>query len=112
MHYRTLEDGTIEKVVQPMVDANGIPKGLKLVCQERFGPHSVIGKNRNDLMEMLEAEEDFKAQKCMLEEEVNKLGGILEFLPKFHPELSAAELVFRDLSDFLRKFNIVGEIFK
>ena len=111
LHCRILEDGTCEKVVQPMINANGIPKGLKQVCQERFGTDSVSGKNRNDLIEMLEAEEDFKAQKPMLEEEVNKLGGLISWLPKFHPELSAAELVFRDLADFLCKHNIIGEKF-
>ena len=70
-----------------MVDANGVARGLKAICLERFGAEAIKGKVKPDLVAMLEKEEDFSSQQCLLAEEVEKAGGILQFLPKFSPEL-------------------------
>ena len=102
----------IKKVEQSMViekGANkGLAKGLKKVCSERFGYENIKGKNQRELTELLAAEEDFKMQKNMLQDEVEKLGGIVIFLVRFHPELSGIECAYRDLSRFLKERNIIG----
>ena len=77
----------MEEVQQKMVDAKGIARGLRAICAERFGQEAIKGKIQGDLVAMLETEEDFSSQQCLLEEEVEKLGGKLSFLPKFSPEL-------------------------
>ena len=46
-------------------------------------------------MEILEAEEDFKSGKTLLEEEMAEMGARVKFLPKFHPEFAPIECVYR-----------------
>ena len=84
---RTNADGNVEKIQQKMVDANGVARGLRAICAERFGQEAIKGKIKGDLIAMLEVEEDFANQRCLLEEVVEQEGGILSFLPKFTPEL-------------------------
>ena len=84
---RTNDDGNVEKIQQKMVDANGVARGLRAICAERFGQEAIKGKIKGDLIAMLEVEEDFANQKCLLEEVVEQEGARLEFLPKFTPEL-------------------------
>jgi hypothetical protein len=39
----------------------GIPKGLKQVCLERFGPDKIKGLRQDGLVGLLECEEDFRS---------------------------------------------------
>ena len=50
---------------------------------------------QDDLVKILEKEEDFRASKTVLEEELEKLGARVVFGVKFHPELMAVESVYR-----------------
>ena len=70
-----------------MNNENGVPRGLKDVCEERFGCDAVRGKLKGDLVHMLEFEEDFANQKSLLQETVERNGGLYQLLPKFSPEL-------------------------
>ena len=54
-----------------------------------------IGKKQDELVEILEAEEDFKSGKTLLEEEMAEMGARVKFLPKFHPEFAPIECVYR-----------------
>ena len=53
----------------------GLAKGLKQVCIERFGPESVKGKKKDDLVKLLDDEDDFKNQKPLMVEAVESAGG-------------------------------------
>ena len=53
------------------------------------------GKKHDELVEILEAEEDFKSGKTLLEEEMAEMGARVKFLPKFHPEFAPIECVYR-----------------
>ena len=55
----------------------------------------ILGMKQDDLVKKLETEDDFKASKTMLEEELEKLGARVIFGVKFHPELMAVESVYR-----------------
>ena len=57
---------------------------------------------------MLEDEPDFKSQKYLVIEELEKRGHAGIYLPKFHPELSAAEPNFADVEKYLTERNIPG----
>ena len=86
-------------------------------------------------MEILEAEEDFKSSKTMLEEVMAEMGARVVWLPKFHPEFAPIEcvyrckihtqgfsdnfpyfwlalflpfIIYRDMSRFCRERNIIG----
>lgn len=53
-------------------------------------------------------EEDFKAEKSILEKEAEERGDIIIFCVKFHPELNPIESVYRDISKYMRENNKVG----
>ena len=55
----------------------------------------ILGKKQDQLVEMLEAEEDFKSSQTLLEERLALKGARLIFLPKFHPEFAPIECVYR-----------------
>ena len=111
-YYTTGPDGQRQKIVQPMVFQDGpdegLAKGLRVVCTERFGSEAVEGKNHKDLVDMLAKEEDFKAQETVLEEVVRQNGGMVIWGVKFHPELSAIESCYCDISRILRQTNTPG----
>ena len=93
-------DGDSIKIEQSMVfeedhEKAGQPKGLKVVCAERFGDDFVIGKSKKDLQAHLAEEDDFKNAKTVLAEVVEPYGGEIIFGVKFHPELSAIECCYR-----------------
>ena len=90
-----------ELVTQSMVFLDGpnqgLAKGLKQVCLERFGPEAIKGKRQDGLVEMLENEPDFKLQKPQLVEVVEAAGGKVVFGTKFHPELMPIENSYRSV---------------
>ena len=101
-----------EVVMQSMVFLDGpnqgLAKGLKQVCLERFGPEAIKGKRQDGLVEMLENEPDFKLQKPQLVEVVEAAGGKVVFGTKFHPELMPIENSYRDISAYMKRHNVVG----
>ena len=91
----------------------GEPKGLKVVCSERFGPEAVegifhttifqlisSGLKHDDLAAMLRTEEDFMSSKPILQEKLEELGCKLIFGVKFHPEFMMAESCYRYCKSF------------
>ena len=53
------------------------------------------GKKQDELVEILEAEEDFQSGKTLLEEVMAEMGARVVWLPKFHPEFAPIEYVYR-----------------
>ena len=108
------EEGQRTRIRQSMVfedgPKKGKQKGLRTVCLERFGPERVAGlKKKEDFVRLLQNEEDFAATEIWLKEIAAEFGGDVIFNVKFHPELSAIELFYRDHSLFMRVHNIIGE---
>ena len=60
-----------------------------------------IGNKQDDLVVMLEQEDDFKASRSILEEEINKMGGTVLHGVKFHPEFMLAESVYRFVNVYI-----------
>ena len=58
---------------------------------------------------MLEKEDDFRLQKPLVVDAVEKAGDRVIFGTKFHPELMAIENGYRDISAYLKRHNIVGK---
>jgi len=86
----------------------GLPKGLREVCLERFGENAVQGKGQDSLIEMLRDQPDFKEAKPILQEAVEKKGGKLLWGVKFHPELMEIESTYRDVSKYMKERNVEG----
>jgi hypothetical protein len=96
-----MKDGV--KVTQPMQDAKGEPKGLKQILLER-GLLSKKQKMKKEVMiELLQAQPDFSAQKSLLQEWIERRGHAVCFLPKFHPEVSLIEMVWSAWKRNLRR---------
>ena len=74
---------------QSMVLADGTPKGMKLVLQERGV--DTRGLSAEKMREILSNHEDFKTQKTIIEEQIQSRGHICVFFPKFHCKLNPIE---------------------
>ena len=61
------------------------------------------GKKQDELVEILEAEEDFSCSSTLLEERMAEMGARVIFLPKFHPELAPIECNYRYKSQTKRQ---------
>ncbi len=84
-----MKDIVFDGKVQKLVTDSGIPKGMKLVLQER-GVDS-LGMNALKMREVLGSHEDFRSVKTLVEELVESRSHICLFYPKFHCELNAIE---------------------
>lgn len=88
---RVMRDGWWGGKVQKMVTSSGVPKGLRMVLEERGV--DTRGMNADKLREVLG--EHFKYEKsrieCYLTEENNY---IMYMLPKYHCELNPIERVW------------------
>ena len=138
----TNDHPTSFKVEQSMVWESGPmkaqAKGLKAVCNERFGPEAIAGLKHYQLIELLEKEPDFKwerkrkserdARVCththtegqmlpilfkrtsntIIEDEAAKRGDIIIFTAKFNAELAPIESAYREVAKVLREQNVVG----
>ena len=60
------------------------------------------------MVKLLEKEPDFQNQKPLIVEACEAAGGKVLFGTKFHPELMTIENVYRDISAFMKRRNIVG----
>ena len=90
------------RIAQQMVSESGIPKGMKVVLQERGLKCSGLrgrcekAANHTDdgqccMTKMLSNQPDFRQQKPLLEEIVEGRGHVAVFLPKFHCEINIIE---------------------
>ena len=71
-----------------MVTDAGLPKGMKIVLQERV---ETKGMNAGKMRETLSEFPDFANQEKMVEQKVRERGHLCKFFPKFHCELNAIE---------------------
>ena len=84
-----MRDTVFNDAIQKMVDPAGIPKGMKLILQERGV--NTDGMNAKKMREVLGSHADFKIAKTLVEELVESRSHICLFFPKFHCELNAIE---------------------
>lgn len=78
--------------VQSMVTRDGIPKGLKIVLEERGV--DVRGMTKKDMVKKLNKFEDFKNEKSRVERALTGYGHKVLFTPTYHPELNPIERVW------------------
>ena len=69
---------------------NILKKSLRCDLEE-----NILGKKHDELVEILEAEEDFQDSSTLLEERMAEMGARVVLLPKFHPEFNPIECVYR-----------------
>ena len=69
-------------VVQKMVDSSRIPKGMKLILEERGV--DTIGMNAKKMREVRGSHHDFVDVTTLVEELVDGCNHISFFFPKFH----------------------------
>ncbi len=98
---RIMRDGFWDGKVQRMNYAIGIPKGLRVILEERG--INTQGMNGNQMREILGEHEDFKNEKSLIERFlVEEKKHIVYFLPKFHPELNPIERVWAQSKKYAR----------
>jgi hypothetical protein len=88
---------------QKMATTSGMPKGLKLVLEERgfdvtglktkCSPVCPFESTHCCMARLLSQQEDFTNQVSMLEQLIVEAGHLCIFLPKFHCELNPIEMV-------------------
>ena len=83
----TLWNGKPQKMVLP----NGLPKGLKLVLQERGV--DTTGMKKDEMQRRLGNMDDFKYEKSKVEKFLNSKGYRVYFIPKYHCEINPIERV-------------------
>ena len=88
--------------VQKLVDNNGIPKGPKLVLEERGVNTDSL--NAKELRDILDKHPDFTTQTTLVEELITSRSHICLFFPKFHCELNAIERVWCHAKNYARKY--------
>ena len=80
--------------------AIGIPKGLRVIIEERG--IDIKGMNGDQMHEILGSHEDFKKEKSLIERYLGEeKKHIVYFLPKFHPELNPIERVWAQSKNIL-----------
>jgi transposase len=100
-----IDKKTGKRVAQSM-HVNGNAKGLLAVLTERgikVTDEKGVNFKQEKLTDLMAAEPDFKEQKCLLQEWIERRGHICLFFPKFHPELNAIEMVWSSWKRMLRK---------
>jgi hypothetical protein len=89
--------------IQFMVDNKGKPKGLQKVLEERGLIENNSKLSKEDMVKLMEAQPDFRAQTTILHDVVKKAGHICRFYPKFHCELSPIEMFWNRQKNFVRR---------
>ena len=89
---RVMWDTVWQGRVQTMNYALGVPKGMRVILQERgVNTSRMVG---DQMGEILAEMDDFKNGKSLIEHYLTERGHIPVFLPKFHPELNPIERVW------------------
>lgn len=90
---RVMRNGWWAGKVQKMMDAHGIPKGMKQVLHERgVDTRKMVAE---EMREVLGNFPDFKYEKSRIERLlIDKYGHIVYMLPKYHCELNPIERVW------------------
>ena len=105
---KVTRDGLYNGKVQHMNYAIGIPKGLRVVLEERgINTQGMVG---DEMREISGSHADFKNEKSLIERFlVEEKKHIVYFLPKFHPELNPIERVWAQSKKYTRahcKYNL------
>ena len=87
-----MRDTTWNGTLQKMVAADGTPKGMRKVLEERGV--SVAGMKAADMWKTLGEMRDFKYEKTKVETYIQAKGHRCLFLPKYHCELNPIERVW------------------
>ncbi|THU91024.1 hypothetical protein K435DRAFT_820976 [Dendrothele bispora CBS 962.96] len=114
------------KVIQKMVDGNGIAKGMKKVLQERdmwrdgllmeCADKHIIKQcaieDRKDCCcdHILDLQPDFQAQKSLVQETIKEAVHVCIFLPKFHCELNFIEFFWGASKKYLREHYVLASV--
>ena len=88
--------------VQRLVDNDGVPKGMRIVLQER-GVDTTKMKAK-DMRDLLKTFPDFNRQKNILEDYIERRGHICVYYPKFHCELIPIERVWCQAKKYTRAY--------
>lgn len=106
---RVMCDGWWGGKPQKMNYSLGVPKGLRVVLDERGV--NTRGLNADRMREILKEHPDFKNQKSALEVFLEENGHLVYLLPKYHCELNPIERVWAQAKRYARaycKYSIVG----
>lgn len=114
MHATSFVRPTGEVIAQEMVFPPGHPlegktKGMKTVLTERGLWRE--GMTKDQAMQLLGDQPDFKYEKCILEVLAEKYGQRVVWLPKFHCELNPIERVWCQSKQYTRQhtqYNMAG----
>ena len=88
--------------VQTMNYALGIPKGMRVVLEERgINTRTLVG---DQMREILAQHDDFKNEKSRVEHFLDAKGHTVLFLPKFHPELNPIERVWAQSKRYTKAY--------
>ena len=105
---RVMRDGMWQGKPQKMVNSAGIPKGLRVVLEERG--IDTRGMTAEKMREVLGTHPDFKNEKSRIERFLTEEKGyIVYMLPKFHCELNPIERVWAQSKRYTKaycKYNI------
>jgi hypothetical protein len=112
----TIFNGQIQHMVFPNnyhdPSLRGLPKGMRIILQERgLWKQNMVGYcQKSDSMEIdccmrhiLENQDDFKNQKCRLQEVIEAHGHKVIFYPKFHCELNYIEMYWGAAKRYTRQ---------
>ena len=100
---RVMHDGIWNGKPQKMNFNIGIPKGLRVVLQERGVDTS--GMNAQQMREVLGSHADFRNEKSRIERYLfEEKGHIAYFLPKYHCELNPIEKVWAQSKRYMRAY--------
>lgn len=97
---RVMRDGWWAGKPHPMNFRNGVPKGLRVVLEERGINTSSL--NGEEMREILASHPDFKYEKSRIERFLSDRGHIVYLLPKYHCELNPIERVWAQAKRYAR----------
>jgi len=100
---RVMRDGWWNGKPQKMNYALGVPKGMRVVLEERsISTHHMVA---DQIREVLNSHPDFKNEKSTIERFlVEEKGHIMYMLPKFHCELNPIERVWAQAKQYARAY--------
>ena len=97
-----MRDTVWARQVQKMVLADGTPKGMKMILEERGINTSSM--KADDMRTVLSFHDDFRTEKTLVEKFLSDEGHKVVFLPKFHCELNPIERVWGQAKCYSRQY--------